>query len=176
MLRALLTSPEFAASAGRKTRRPYEDGIATLRVLGAGHGGGTEGWGNLVWCLKEQGQHPLAWPQPDGYPDVASAWAGTGSVLQRWNFHLGVAQRWMKEGLAWPDLRQHLLPAVPATRDQLVQALFDRLLPGLSVPTAHRDALVTFLGGPGPVKDADVGWLFPVLVALFLDSPHWSVR
>ena len=55
-------------------------------------------------------------------------------------------------------------------------ALTARLLPGLALPTASRDALVTFLGGPGPVTTGDVDWNFPILVALLLDSPHWSAR
>ncbi len=33
VLRTLLTSPEFAASTGAKTRRPYEDVVGTLRAL-----------------------------------------------------------------------------------------------------------------------------------------------
>ena len=55
-------------------------------------------------------------------------------------------------------------------------ALQARLMPGTTLPTAHRDALVTFLGGPGPVRDADVTWQFGVLTAIMLDSPLWSAR
>ena len=36
VLRALFTSPEFAASIGAKTRTPFEDLAATVRTLGYG--------------------------------------------------------------------------------------------------------------------------------------------
>ena len=55
-------------------------------------------------------------------------------------------------------------------------ALHARLMPGRPLPTAHRDALVAFLGGAGPVRAADTGSLFAVLTALLLDSPAWSSR
>ena len=44
VLRALFATPEFAASVGQKTRRPFEDLVATLRALGIGPepDGGTE--------------------------------------------------------------------------------------------------------------------------------------
>ena len=178
VLRALFASPEFAASAGQKTRRPYEDVLATLRACGAAGVPGTagKGWRDLVWVTRDCGQAPMSWAPPDGYPDVAAAWASPGSVLTRWNMHLGVAQRWWKDDLAWADLHARLVGGPVATRHELVQRLLDALLPGLAVPAAHADALVTFLGGPGPVRDADTTWLFPVLVALVLDSPHWSTR
>jgi uncharacterized protein (DUF1800 family) len=178
VLRALLLSPEFAGSVGQKVRRPYEDAVATLRATGAqvAPGDSNKGWRDLVWQVGQCGQAPMSWAPPDGYPDIASAWAGTGSVLARWNLHIAVTGRWMKDGIAWPDLLSHLLPEPASTRDALVQQLFDRLLPGLPVPTAHRDALVTFLDGPDKVHEADVSWLFRILVALVLDSPHWSIR
>jgi hypothetical protein len=63
-----------------------------------------------------------------------------------------------------------------ASREELVDRLVARLLPGLPVPPEHRSALVGFLGGPGPVREGDVTWLFEIVVALVLDSPHWSIR
>jgi len=178
VLRALFASAEFAGSVGHKTRRPYEDAIATVRALGARSAGDGDGsaWWDLLWFLGRTGQPPLSWPRPDGYPDVALAWAGSGSVLQRWNVHMAVAQRWWKAGIAWPDLRRHLLPLDPVDRDDLVRRLVDRLLPGLPVPPATVAALVGFLGGPGPLRDAHLAWELPLLVSLVLDSPSWSTR
>ena len=181
VLRALFASPEFAASTGQKYRRPYEDVVATLRTLGIQTTGDTQAgaFSGLVWQLGEIGHAPLAWHPPDGYPDVAAAWAGTGAVLGRWNLHVGLAQGWWKDGLAYPgaSLFDRLLPGPrPATRADLVTALQVRLMPGTPLPAAHRDALVTFLGGPGPVRDADVTWQFGILTAIMLDSPLWSTR
>ena len=181
VLRALFASPEFAASAGRKLRRPYEDVVGTVRVLGIlpGTDGSTRSIADLCWELQSLGQAPFGWHPPDGYPDVAAAWTGTGTLLGRWNLHVGLAQAWWKDGLLHPgtSLYARLLPGPrPATRADLVTALAARLLPGLALPAASRDALVTYLGGPGPVTAGDVDWDFPILVALLLDAPHWSAR
>ena len=179
VLGALFASPEFAASVGQKQRRPYEDVVATMRALGVRPAAtGAKSVLDLSWTLGQMGHAPFGWHPPDGYPDVAAAWTGTGTLLARWNAHLGLAQGWWKDGLAYaPDLYAHLLPgAAPATRADLVTALTARLLPGTALPLAHRDALVAFLGGPGPVTTGDVDWDFPVLVALLLDAPHWSAR
>lgn len=180
VLRALLTSPEFAASAGQKYRRPFEDVVASVRTLGIEPApAGVKAISSLVWELGQVGHAPFGWHPPDGYPDVAAAWTGTGNVLGRWNLHVGLAQGWWKEGVLYPgtSLYARLLPgAKPASRAELVTATADRLMPGSPLPPAHRDALVTFLGGAGPVKPGDTGGLYPILVALLLDSPAWSVR
>ena len=180
VLRALFASPEFAASAGGKQRRPYEDVVASVRVLGiepAPTGTETRGIADVCWGLHELGQAPFGWHPPDGYPDVAAAWTGTGTALGRWNLHTGLAQGWWQGGLRYPGatLAARLLPGpLPATRAELVARTADRLT--VPLPQAHLDALVTFLGGPGPVREWDLGGVYSVLVALVLDSPLWSAR
>ena len=181
VLRALFASPEFVASAGGKTRRPAEDLLAALRALGVTPDPAATGpdgaIGDLCWLLDGLGHAPLGWHPPNGYPDVAPPWLGAGTTLGRWNMHVGLAQSWWKDGLVMPDLATRLLgTALPATRGALVDTLLARLLPGLVVDPAHRTALATFLGGEGPVGGGDTTWLLPVLVALVLDSPYWSVR
>ncbi|GAB7193196.1 DUF1800 domain-containing protein [Kineococcus sp. NUM-3379] len=183
VLRALFSSSEFAASTGQKVRRPAEDLVATVRALGiapvTAYTGDAGAVAQFVWALEGLGNAPLGWAPPNGYPDVAAAWQGTGMTLGRWNLHVGLAQGWWKDGVRTPVLADHLLgPVKPTTRAALVDALVARLLPGIAVPAAHRGALVTFLGGSGPVSSStgDLTWMFPILVALVLDSPHWSVR
>jgi uncharacterized protein (DUF1800 family) len=180
VLRALFASPEFAASTGRKYRRPLEDAAAAVRALGitlAPRAGKADGLRNVRWALANMGHAPLGWHPPDGYPDVAGAWLGTGTVLGRWNFHVALTGRWWKDGLSYPDPVRRLLPGSrPTTRRALVRALTDRLLPGLDVPKTQHDALVAYLGGDGPIRDGDLTWQFELLVALVLHSPQWSVR
>ncbi len=182
LLKTLFRSPEFAASAGQKQRRPFEDVVATLRALDIRPSTDTQtkSFRDLVWELGQIGQAPFGWHPPDGYPDVAAAWNGTGTVLGRWNLHVGLAGGWWKNGLVYPGdtLVTRLLGARTfASRTELVTALSARLMPGTVLPAAHRDALVTFLGGPGTLTrwDTDNGQ-FSVLTALLLDSPHWSAR
>jgi len=179
VLRALFASPEFAASAGAKYRRPAEDLLASVRALGitVDPAGGTGAVADLCWALQDLGNAPLGWHPPNGYPDVAPAWAGAGTTLGRWNLHVALGQRWWKDGLSYPaDTATYLLGTVPAARSALVQALCTVLLPGLDVSATHKAALVAFLGPDGPLRDGDVTWLFPILLALVLDSPYWSVR
>ena len=181
VLRALFASPEFAVSAGQKYTRPYEGTVGVLRALGLrpSTDGLTGSFRNLIGQLGSLGQAPMAWHPPDGYPDVAPAWAGSGTVLGRWNLNVALAKGGFGTGIVnpGPSLYARLLPgAAPASRAELVQALAARLLPGRPLPLAHRDALVAFLGGAGPVRTADTTTLFPVLTALLLDSPAWSMR
>ncbi len=187
VLRALFTSDEFAASVGAKVRRPAEIVIAGWRALGAQP---IPGWLNrnnavaqLRWTLSEMGNAPLGWPAPDGYPDVAAAWKGAGLTLTAWNAHLTAATHRLNNGVLWPDLVTHLLDgAVPTSWGGLVDTLTGRLLPGQRVTPAHRAAFLAFLADaadaadPAALRPQDLKALLPVLVALVLDSPYWSVR
>ena len=187
MLRALFGSAEFAASVGAKVRTPLEDVAATVRTLGlspekvtADNPTGTAGLRALYWTLETLGHAPLRWSQPDGYPDVAAAWASPSGYLGRWNTHLNLVAGWHPKQLTRPaSLVKHLLPALPATYGGLVDALARRLL-GTAMSAPHTAALTAFLGKqPGsPLKatDAAVNGSSPYLVALVLDSPYFSVR
>jgi len=187
VLRALFGSAEFAASTGAKVRTPAEDLAATVRTLGLGpekvtaeNPTGTAGLRALYWTLETLGHAPLRWSQPDGYPDVAAAWASPSGYLGRWNTHLNLAAGWHPKQLIRPaSLAKHLLPTLPATYGGLVDALARRLL-GTTMSAKHAAALTAFLGKQpaSPLKstDAALGGGFAYLVALVLDSPYFSVR
>ncbi len=115
VLQRLFTSPEFAASAGLKTRRPYEDLVAGLRAVGMQPPAeGTDGLNLLTWVAGELGQPPLGWHPPDGYPDVTAAWASPSGALARWNVHTAIGDRWYDEDLVQPDVMEWTVP-LPAT-------------------------------------------------------------
>jgi hypothetical protein len=176
----LFGSQEFAASAGAKTRRPFEDLAATLRILGTGPDRkGTEGITALGWMLDGMGQMPLAWPLPDGYPDTAAEWQSAGGTLARWNAHLTVAAGWWPNTLRRRELDTLVPVPRPATHGALVDALARRLVQR-NLPAAHRDAICSFLGvsasTPLASSSAAVGWRLREVVALILDSPHHGVR
>lgn len=187
VLRALFASPEFAASGGMKVRTPFEDTIATLRVLGLepeqvteANPDGTKALKALYWMLWETGHAPLHWPQPNGYPDVAVAWASAAGYLGRWNMHLQLAANWYPKQLTRPaSLVAHLLPEVPATYGALADALARRLT-GATLTAEHRLALTEFFGkqpeSPLLARHGALGWQFPYLVALVLNSPYFSIR
>ena len=183
VLRALLTSTEFAASAGQKTKRPLENMVSTARTLGATPGADTPAWLNdLLWMAQSAGQAPMGWPAPNGYPDVAAAWTGAGTTLTTWNFHMH--QTWAASDpkvtkVKYPPLRDLLPATAPTTYGAYVDALTQRLVQA-KLPTAKRDAICAFLDKAATStlspNDAALGWRLPYVVALILDSPEFATR
>jgi uncharacterized protein (DUF1800 family) len=183
VLRALLTSAEFAASAGAKMRTPLEDLAATVRILGLrpDPGASTDGINALYWTLNTAGHAPMRWGQPDGYPDTATAWAAPTAFLTRFNAHLNLAAGWYPKQLTRPtSLLSSLVPGpLPGTHGALIDALARRLT-GTPPPPTHTTALTAFVGKQpnSPLKPTDpaVNGRLPYLIALLLDSPNFQTR
>jgi hypothetical protein len=85
MLRTILSSDEFKASAGMKFKPPFRFIASALRALGAD----THAHAPLIDYLTRMGQGVFEYPTPNGYPDEASPWLGT--LLWRWNFAFALA-------------------------------------------------------------------------------------
>jgi hypothetical protein len=180
VLRELFASKAFADSVGAKVRTPYEDFIATLRVLRIQPPRkGTDGVRDLQWMTGEVGQPPLGWHAPNGYADTAAAWASTSATLGKWNAHMSFAGQW------WPsDLRyMKVASLVPKPQPRTYGALFDGLAASLNVPALNniqRGALAGFVAhkprDPLASTDDALGWRLPYLVALILDSSHQAER
>ena len=181
VLRALFTSAEFAASIGKKIRTPLEDLTATIRALGLGpEASGTKALDALYNALVNAGNAPYRWSPPNGFPDVAAAWASPSAFLMRCNAHLNLATGWYPTQLTRPaDLRAALVPVLPATYGALVDALAVRLV-GAPLPAPHRAAVLSVAGklptSPLTAADKSLSGSLPYLVALVLDSPSFQVR
>ncbi|MFB9185524.1 DUF1800 domain-containing protein [Dactylosporangium sucinum] len=181
VLRALFASADFAASAGTKLRTPFEDLVGVVRVLGLQpEPAGTDGVRGLYNYLVDAGHAPMRWSPPNGYPDVAAAWAAPSGFLIRWNAHLNLAAGWYPKQLTRPaSMLRYLVPTLPATHGALVDALATRLV-GAPLPAAHTAALLEFVGktAASPLKATDkaVTGKLPHLVAMILDSPHYLAR
>jgi uncharacterized protein (DUF1800 family) len=181
VLRALFTSPEFAASAGQKTRTPFEDMIATIRALGLGPSpDGGKDLDALYNAMVDAGHAPFRWPAPNGYPDVAAAWASPAAFVQRCNLHLNLAAGWYPKQLTRPaDLLKSLVPVLPATYGALVDALAIRLI-GTALPAAHTAAVLSVASklpnSPLTSKDKSLAGAAPYLIALVLDAPSFQLR
>lgn len=174
MLVVLGCSPEFWDAVGEKTRRPLENVTATVRTLGVRPGAEpAKGVNRIYQTLSTVGHRPLSWQPPNGYPDVAGAWASSGSMLHIWNLH-----RTLVRG-AWPELvyveakRLHG-DGVPPDADTYIDALCERLAHQRFSPT-HHAALRDFLGDNA---DSGAGALTMAvhLAALVLDSPYFALR
>jgi uncharacterized protein (DUF1800 family) len=181
VLRALFTSAQFAGSIGAKTRTPLEDLAATVRILGYGPAtSGTKFLESLYWMARDAGQAPLGWGPPNGYPDVAAAWASPSGLLVRWNFHLSIAAGWWPDTLVRPaNLATGMLGTLPATYGALITQLGERLL-GMAPPAKHVAALAEFYGktpaSPLKANDPAAGWMFPYLMGMLLNSPTFVLR
>ncbi|MEU4687564.1 DUF1800 domain-containing protein [Actinoplanes sp. NPDC023714] len=181
VLRALFTSPQFAASIGAKTRTPFEDLAATVRTLGYGPAtSGTKFLESLYGMARDAGHAPMNWAPPNGYPDVASAWASPSGLLVRWNFHLSIAAGWWPDTLVRPaNPATGMLGVLPATYGALITQLGVRLL-GTAPPAKHVTALAEFYGktpaSPLKATDPAAGWMFPYLMGLLLNSPSFALR
>ena len=87
MVRSLLLSSEFRASAGRRMRRPIEYFAGILRAVQLQWDPARSA--NLMSTVSSQlgllGQIPLSWETPDGYPDSDARWTTAGAMVARWN-------------------------------------------------------------------------------------------
>jgi len=180
VLRALFASAEFKHSKGAKVRTPYEDFIATLRVLRVRppHKG-TDGIRSLQWMSGDTGQPPLGWHAPNGYADTAAAWSSTSATLGKWNVHMSLAAQWWPKELHYTKVEALVPKPAPKTYGHLV----DGLVRSLSVPpfnSVQRAAVTEFLGHkPGDAlaaTDEALHWRLPYLVALVLNSSHQAER
>jgi len=181
VLKALFTSPEFAAAIGQKTRTPFEDLIATIRTLGLGpEPTGVKALDALYNGLVNAGNAPFRWSPPNGFPDVAAAWASPSGFLMRCNNHLNLAAGWYPAQLTRPaDLLKSLVPVRPGTYGALVDALAVRLI-GAKLPAAHTAAVLSVAGklptSPLTATDKSLAGHAPYLIALVLDAPSFQLR
>jgi uncharacterized protein (DUF1800 family) len=187
VIRQLFLSPEFAMSYERKVKRPMEDVISTVRILG--HTPLTTGTLDdrrkgiqaLYWQMQDLRQAPLDWDQPNGYPDTAAAWQSADGALGRWNNHQSlVAGWWPNKDIINVPLPQKLLPTtLPTTAGGLVDALSNALFHGRLRPE-HRAAVLAFMGLADTATLAPsnqwLQWRLAELVALMLDSPAHTLR
>jgi hypothetical protein len=175
VLRHILTSPEFMASAGQKFRRPIEFMVAMFRAAGPTLTFGREGY-YFVWSTESLGQMPFYWHPPNGYPDAAGAWLNTNGLLNRWN--LGMIFPYASQD--WLDNVRFDLDAMIPRADTiggLVDAASIAALGGL-VNEADRAALVAFTSYSGDASEAvnaGTRWdRLPALVGLLFSSPYFQ--
>jgi uncharacterized protein (DUF1800 family) len=175
MVSTILRSTEFWESRGKKVRRPRENLLATIRVLGVGVKNWSDALQSLHWVTYSLGDCPLEWPAPNGFPDVATAWRGAGTLLNVWQNNLGLAGGW------WDGFKDVNVAALyggtPANSGDAINRLTKRLT-GTSWSSTHRAALQKFLKEPAstPMANSVLQWIDVPLAALILDGPHHALR
>jgi Protein of unknown function (DUF1800) len=175
MLSVIIHSNEFWASRGAKVRRPAENLIATVRIIGNRPSNTAQAINDLHWMSYNLGQVPLDWPTPDGYPDVASKWRSSSTLLTMWQNHLAFADDWLSSFKSFD--KSSLYGRTPTSSGDAINLLTKRLT-GMTFSTAHRAALQAFLGEPSTTSMADsrLRWMLNPLIAVILDGPHHALR
>jgi uncharacterized protein (DUF1800 family) len=177
VLQTLFRSAEFWAAVGQKTRRPLDNVVASVRVLGVRPGADPAlAVRSLEWWTHRTGQPPLAWPAPDGYPDVHAAWRSASGVLATWNCHKDLVQGW-DDTLATVPPDELIGDRPRATVGEYVDGLCQRLC-FQTFQSVHRDALIAFVGADAgtPTDQSELPGRVEHLAPLVLDSPYFTLR
>src|SRR5262245_17963558 len=87
MMHAILTSQDFNASVGAKTKTPFEYVASAIRAFD----GSTDGSRQLAQSIARMGQPLYQCQPPAGYPDRGDHWMSNAAVLERLNFAVALA-------------------------------------------------------------------------------------
>jgi hypothetical protein len=182
VLRALVASAEFQASAGLKIRTPVDDVVATYRALGVRvqkPSSDNSAANAILWQTNGLGASPLGWPRPDGMPQSNQAWATAARLMGSMRVHFSMSGGW------WPNVDVRY-PG-PASRAPDFPIRFDDLVEHLSQTLLHRRSSDTLLQACCQALDVTPGeritrehgvikWGMPRLLTTFLDSPAFYSR
>jgi uncharacterized protein (DUF1800 family) len=177
VVRAIVSSPEFfARSAFRaKVKTPFEVVVSALRALDAA----PDRTPRTAQVVAQLGQPIYGRQTPDGWPDVASEWMGTGAILNRINFGIAVGAGRLPGArpLGWPGAAD----LVNAAREQQVDAVIAAFLGGRVSPETRGILLM----GENPLQRGtardDDGPIAPArglaqLVGLAIGAPEFQRR
>lgn len=183
VLRALSTHPEFLTSEGQKLRTPYQDLVATARVLDvqALAPESDASWANAI--KDAHGAIQLfSWPRPDGPPITSAGWSSSGRMFTSFTMHRGLAGgTWPKSGATY-RAASSWLPAPSIRFDAYVDHLCRTWL-GRSADERLLATAVQAVSRPGGSKVISASTvvtaahplagneLFHRLVMALLDSP-----
>jgi uncharacterized protein (DUF1800 family) len=175
MLRTLLQSTEFKASADLKFKRPVEFVMSTLRVLSPALSG--DSYVRVIATqINTLGQLHFLWPTPDGYPDARDYWTNTSAMVNRWNFGAGLVEGTLDRGIV---VDVAALVGSASTPYQLVDRLAERIL-RRPLAANDRSTLVAFVANRQlPHRPIAAGILLArarELAGLLLGSAYFQYR
>ena len=177
VLRALIASPEFAASLGQKLRDPGQDVVSMHRVLGTTFTAPTTSRPAAV-VIRQQastiGLAPLQWPTPDGPPLTGNPWSTPGRALASFKVHWATANQWSPDDDITYRTVDQWLPRLPMTVREVVEHLSRELLV-TETPAGLLD-VVCWLTASGPdevvtVNHRLVSRYWGQVLGAFLDHP-----
>jgi uncharacterized protein (DUF1800 family) len=188
VVKAMVLDAEFLKTAAKKTKRPLEHTISTIRAIGAEFssapiGNADSDFKNLAGssvnivhtALVKQGHGHYQWDFPDGYPDVAQPWSTFSAQVQRWNLAgdllLGLNKNFTKIDST------KFVPSTDKTVTQIVDRVSIKFL-GRILASAPRAALIsTITKEVGAQPTGSDRTNASRLAAIFvLSSPDWNLR
>jgi len=147
-LGVILQSNEFKNGWGTKMKRPAMAAVGALRTLFADFTpkpDNTSAWTpteEFVYRLQGAGHRLFYWPAPNGYPDVAAAWASTGALGMTMKLLPRLLEMHQNQDNAQPflaDVQAQTLAAFPNADDRTASNIMsywcDRILGYRPEPT-----------------------------------------
>lgn len=183
VLEALVDSPEFAASTGSKVRDPGQDVVATFAILGTQLSkpgqDDTSAASLIVHMADTVGLAPMAWPLPDGSPQVSSAWTSPARMMASFDMHWKLATRSQPSRNITYRAPAEWLPAPSIALRDLVDHLSRTLHHRTSTPTLLQACCEAVELSPGEIITSShplVTTQMARLLVVFLDHPHHLTR
>jgi hypothetical protein len=179
-MRALVASDEFLASADSKVRTPYDDVVATVRVLKINPLAprGITSFARAIGHVHGADQL-FSWPRPDGAPQINAPWCSASRMLASYMFH------WSMSGSYGPPddvifrTPASFLPQTNIRLDAFVDHLCRVMIGRASTPLLLQAACEATEFSPGEIVNIDhriIQYLFGRLLGALLDSPEHMTR
>jgi uncharacterized protein (DUF1800 family) len=163
VVRTIITSPEFFSrdALRAKVKTPFEFVVSTRRTMCAP----PDTTIATAASLTGLGQPMFGKQTPEGWPDVASAWINSGSLMKRILFSADVAEGRSPTTsvAAWPGWSS--LNALPL--EQQVDGVVGMILGGVASPETRHAMLATTATGDARLRE---------VVAIALGAPEFQRR
>lgn len=188
VVKAMVLDAEFLKTPAKKTKRPLEHTISTIRALGAEFssapiGNADNDFKNLAGspvnvvhtALVKQGHGHYQWDFPDGYPDSSQPWSTFSAQVQRWNLASDLLLAANKRFNQIDSTK--FVSTVDKTVTQIVDRVSTRFL-GRTLASAARAALISTIAkevGSQPTT-ANRPEATRLAATFVLSSPEWNLR
>jgi uncharacterized protein (DUF1800 family) len=173
VLKTILTSAEFYSQAAyrSKVKSPLELVVSSVRGLG----GQTDASVPLLQMIARMGQPMFQYQAPTGFPDRASTWINSGSLLTRINFATQFAANRIQGTKV--DLNGLTHELAEGSQTELVQKRSTRLVGGELAPQTRDAILASLTQATGPaVAYAQPEREVSAAAGLLLASPEFQRR
>ena len=190
VVKVMVASNEFLASAGQKVKRPMEYLGSVVRSLQLelataiqpGDATRSDDYfhnsviSSLVWYLTSQGHEPMNWPFPNGFPDKANPWTTLNAQIGRWNLGAALSHGWNDQDFRIPAYNQ-LLAGVSADPPAVIDALAQLLL-GTILSVDDRNDVLAVVGNvyDPSAAQSKLTQLSQTATSLMLALPTWNFR